>query len=359
MTIRLPFDRSATARAAATTSAAPADRPAGGSAHSPASARRRVLASAAALAALPLTAGVRAQSAYPVRPIRVIVPFPPGGATDNVARVVVKSMAPVLGQPMMIDNRGGANGRLGTELAAQAAPDGYTLLFGGIGALTIAPHLGKVPYDPAKDFTPISCLVFYDSVLVINPALPVNTVPELVDYLKRNGSKSNYASSGSGGPYHMAFELFKALAGVEATHVPYKGDGVAIIDLIAGNVQCMITSTSAALPHIRAGKIKVIASAGSRRTPVFPEVATIEEQGVRGYGLDTWGGLIGPAGLPPAIVDTLYDAVARVSGDKALQEGVLAQGGAWIGNRPAEFSQFLRVESEKWGKLIRDRRLTA
>ncbi len=330
--------------------------------------RRRVLRGALAagvplLAApfthMPLVGSARAQGAYPNRPIRVIVPFPPGGATDNVARVVVKTMSAILGQPMVIDNRGGANGRLGTELAAKAAPDGYTLLFGGIGALTIAPHLEKVPYDPAKDFTPISCIVFYDSVLVANPALPASNVPELIDYLKRNAGKVNYASSGGGGPYHMAFELFKALAGVDATHIPYKGDGLGIIDLAAGNVQCMITSTSAALPQIRAGKIKVLASAGSRRTPLFPDIGTIEEQGVKGYALDTWGGLIGPAGLPAPIVDTLYEAVAKASADKALQEGVLAQGGAWIGNRPAEFTRFLGVEYEKWGKLIRERKLTA
>jgi tripartite-type tricarboxylate transporter receptor subunit TctC len=321
--------------------------------------RREFLLGAGTLAAASLASPAFAQAAYPSRPIRLIVPFPPGGATDNVARVFVKSMSPILGQQMVIDNRGGANGRLGTELAAQAPPDGYTLLFGGIGALTIAPHLERVPYDPAKDFTPVSCIVFYDSVLVANAALPVSNVPELVEYLRRNGANANYASSGGGGPYHMAFELFKALAGVEATHVPYKGDGLALIDLVAGNVQCMITSTSAALPHIRSGKIKVLASAGSRRTPVFPDVGTIEEQGVRGYGLDTWGGLIGPAGLPAPVVAALHDAVVRAGSDKALQEGVLAQGGAWIGNRPAEFAAFLRTEHEKWGKLIRERRLTA
>ena len=321
--------------------------------------RRALLRGAAALVAGAAAVPLAAQPAYPSRTIRVIVPFPPGGATDNVARVVVKSLAAILGQPIVVDNRGGANGRLGTELAAQAAPDGFTLLIGGIGALTIAPHLEKVPYDPVRDFTPISCLVYYDSVLVITPSLPVANVPELVKYLERNGARSSYASSGSGGPYHMAFELFKALAGVDATHVPYKGDGLGIVDLMAGNVQCMITSVSAALPHIRSGKVRAIGCAGTRRSSSLPELATLDEQGVRGYALDTWGGLIGPAGLPANVVDALADAVARAGADKTLRDGVLSQGTTWVGNRPAEFSAFLRTESERWGRLIRERRLGA
>jgi tripartite-type tricarboxylate transporter receptor subunit TctC len=322
-------------------------------------ARRRILTGMAAATPLAIAASVGvAQTAWPVRPIRVIVPFPPGGATDNVARVLARSLSPALGQPIVIDNKAGANGRLGTELAAQAPADGYTLLFGGIGALTIAPHLEKVPYDPARDFTPISCIVYYDSVLVAHPGFAPNNVPELIDHLKRHGSRVNYASSGTGGPYHMAFELFKAMAGVDATHVPYKGDGLAIVDLAAGNVQCMITSTSAAMPQIRAGRVKVLASIGSRRTALFPDVATVEEQGLKGYAVESWGGLIGPAGLPPRVVETLHEAVVRVATEPALREGMQAQGGAWVGSRPGEFTAFLKSEYDKWGRLIRERRLS-
>ncbi|MFT3805079.1 MAG: tripartite tricarboxylate transporter substrate binding protein [Burkholderiaceae bacterium] len=326
--------------------------------------RRRLLrqaiavAGASAAGSLFTVPSARAQAAaWPSRPLRLIVPFPPGGATDNVARVLVKALSQSLGQQVVIDNRAGANGRLGTELAAQAAADGQTLLFGGIGPLTIAPHLDKVPYDPARDFTPVSCVVFYDSVLVANPSLPADDIRGLIAYLKRPDTRANYASSGSGGPYHMGFELFKALAGVEINHVPYKGDGPAIIDLAAGNVQCMITSTSAAMPQIRAGRIKVLASAGSRRAALFPEIGTIAEQGVPGYSLDAWGGLIGPAGLAPAIVTTLYEAVRQAATDPALAEGFAAQGGAFIGNRPDEFAAFLASEFRKWGQLIRERRL--
>ncbi|RZL65810.1 MAG: tripartite tricarboxylate transporter substrate binding protein [Variovorax sp.] len=320
--------------------------------------RRSLMLSLAGTAASALTARTSvAQQGYPQRPLRVIVPFPPGGATDNNARVIARSMSQSLGQSIVIDNRTGANGRVGTEAVALAPADGYTLLVGGIGALTIAPHLEKVPYNPLKDFTPVSCLVTFDTVLIVHPSLPVTDVPSLIDYLQRKGKDTNYASSGPGGPYHMAGELFKTMANVEMTHVPYKGDGAAIVDLMGGTVQLMFTSTSAAVPHIRAGKVKLIASGGSQRTRVFPDVRTVSEQGVTGYALDSWGGLFGPAGLSPQVVQTLYGAVEKGTQDAALQESISLQGGTWIASKPVDFERFLRAEHEKWGKLIRVRDL--
>ncbi|RYF74196.1 MAG: tripartite tricarboxylate transporter substrate binding protein [Comamonadaceae bacterium] len=320
--------------------------------------RRNFVASLAGAGALVRMAPVEAQGAYPQRPIKVIVPFPPGGATDNSARVIGRNLGQTLGQSMVIDNRVGANGRVGTEAVALAAPDGYTLLLGGIGALTIAPHLEKVPYDPLKDFTPVSCLVTYDTVLVVHPSLPVSSVPELIDYLKKNGERTNFASSGPGGPYHMAGELFKSMAQVEMTHVPYKGDGAAIVDLMGGTVQLMFTSTSAAVPHIRSGKVKLIASGSSKRTPVFPDVKTVDEQGVKGYALDSWAGLFGPANLPAPIVQTLHAAVRKGAQDAALQETILGHGSTWVASAPDDFARFVREEHAKWGRLVRERKLT-
>lgn len=331
-------------------------------------ARRRFLAgSAASLVgpgiALPLM--TRAGSArssdqgYPDRPVRVVVPFPPGGATDNVARVVAKGIGEVLGQSFIIENKGGANGRLGTELVVRAPADGYTLLFGGIGALTIAPHLERLPYDPVSDLKPISAVVAYDSLLLAHASLPVSNVPELVAYLKAHAGRVNYASSGGGGPYHMAFELFKALAGVQCTHVPYKGDGLAIVDLAAGNVQCMITSVSAAQPHLQSGRIRILASAGSRRVSRYPDLATIAEQGVAGYSLETWGGLFAPAGTPDARVGTVNRALLAALDGRGVREGMAGQGGTWIGEGPEAFAGFVEREHAKWGKLIRERGLTS
>lgn len=303
-------------------------------------------------------AAVGSQSAFPSKTIRVIVPFPPGGATDNSARVICKSMSSILGQSMVIDNRVGANGRIGTEAVAKSEPDGYSLLIGGIGALTVAPHLEKVPYDPVRDFTPIGGLVTYDTVLIVNPSLPVKSVGELITYLKRNGSKVNYGSSGAGGPFHMAGEYFKSLAKVDMTHVPYKGDGAAIVDLVGGNVQLMFTSTSAAAPHVRSGKVRLIACGSSHRTSVFPDVPTIEEQGLKGYALDAWAGLFGPAGLTEPVIKTLSSAVAKAGEDTELRAAVSAQGSTWLGTGPSEFGRFVRQQNAQWGQLIRERKLT-
>lgn len=299
-----------------------------------------------------------ADPAYPSSPIRFVVPFPPGGATDNTARLVTQHLAPILGQACVIDNRSGANGRIGAEAVARAKPDGYTLLLGGIGPLTIAPHLEKVPYDPETDFTPISCLVTYDTVLIVNPALPIQDVQGFIAYL-RSGQPVSFGSSGLNGPYHMAGELFKSLAKVDMLHVPYRGDGVAIVDLISGNIQAMFTSTSASISHIKAGSVRAIAAATSRRIPMLPDLKTVAEQGVTGYAVDAWAGLFGPGGLSPDVVQTLYAAVSKAFATQAVRNGVLTQGGNWVASSPTEFRSFLQAESARWGTLIRERKLKA
>ena len=296
---------------------------------------------------------------FPTKPIQLVVPFSPGGATDNSARLIVKYLSPTLNQPIVIDNRAGANGRVGAERVMSSRPDGYTLLMGGIGPLAIAPHLEKVPYDPFKDFTPISCLITWDTVLVVHPSVPATNVREFIEYLKKNGNNVNYGSSGQGGPYHIAAELFKAMAKVEMTHVPYKGDGTAIIDLVSGNVQVMFTSASAILPNIKAGRVRLLAGCDTRRSTLFPEVATISEQALPGFAADSWGGIFGPADMSSKVIEKIYSAIQTAFKDPQLRDGINAQGSQWIASNPGDFKAFLRKEYDKWGKVIREQGIKA
>lgn len=299
----------------------------------------------------------QSQEVFPSRPVKVVVPYSPGGGTDNVARILFDEMQRSLKQPFVIDNRVGANGRVGTELVARAPADGYTLLVGGIGPLTISPHLEKLPYDPDKDFSPITLLGTADSILIVNPALPIKNMPELLAYLRRDGAKVNFGSSGISGPFHMAGELLKTMAKVEMTHVPYKGDGAALIDLMGGSIQLMFTSVSAGLPHVKSGKVRLIASAGERRSLVFPDVKTIAEQGLPGFAADSWVGLFGPATVPRQTVDILHSAMVRILREESVRQQLLAQGIAPVGSTPAELKRFIKDEYDKWGLVIHERGL--
>lgn len=319
--------------------------------------RRQVLCGITAVAGSCAIPAVHAQQPYPTHPVRVIVPFAPGGGTDNVGRIMCEALQKALGQSFLVDNRVGANGRIGTEVVAKAPPDGYTLLVGGIGALTIAPHLEKVPYDAEKDFTPVTLLGTADSILIVGPNVPANNFTELLDYLRREGGKVSYGSSGPGGPYHMAGELLKAMAKVEMTHIPYRGDGAALIDLMGGQIQLMFTSVSAGLPHLKSGKVRIVAGAGERRTPIFPEIKTIAEQGLPGFSADSWVGVFGPAGMPTGVTETLHLAMANILADESVKQKLAAQGITALGWGPAELKKFVNGESEKWGKLIRERGL--
>lgn len=294
---------------------------------------------------------------FPSRPVRMIVPYSPGGGTDNVGRLMCDELQRALQQSFIVDNRVGANGRIGTDLVAKSAPDGYTLLLGGIGPLTIAPHLEHVPYDPDKDFSPITLIGTADSILIVNPSVPAENLPELLEYLRRSGGKANYGSSGLGGPFHMAGELLKTMAKVEMTHVPYKGDGAALIDLMGGAIQLMFTSVSAGLPHVKAGKVRIVASAGERRTPLFPDIKTIAEQGLPGFSADSWVGVFGPAGMPARTVEVLHSAMARILADEPVKQKLMAQGITPVGSGPSELKRFVKSEYDKWGQVIRERGL--
>ncbi len=315
--------------------------------------RRFALGALAALACSALAIGQSQAQTYPDKPIKLIVPFTPGGVTDNIGRVLAERMGRELGQGMIIDNRSGANGRIGTDAVAKAAPDGYTLLLGGIGALTIHPHMLKVPYDPVKDFVPISLVATNDVVIVINPKLPPKTPAELVAYVKANSGKMQYGSSGIGAPTHLAAELFKTRVGSDMVHVPYKGDSAAVMDVVAGNVDLSFSTVSATLSLIQAGKLRAIAMTGLKRSQSLPDVPTLDETVLKGFNTDTWVGLFAPAHTPDPIIKRLYEATKVALADPEVAKKLVAGGNNIVGNDTAQFRAFLDAESKKWGDVIR------
>jgi tripartite-type tricarboxylate transporter receptor subunit TctC len=311
--------------------------------------RRAVLG---AMLALGLADRASAQ-AYPTRPIKLVVPFTPGGVTDNIARVFCERMGRELGQQFIIDNRSGANGRIGTDAVAKAAPDGYTLLLGGIGALTIHPHMLKVPYDPVNDFIPISLIATNDVVIVINPKLAPTTPAELIAYLKVNPGKLQYGSSGIGAPTHLAAELFKSRIGADMIHVPYKGDSAAVMDVVSGTVDMSFSTVSATISLIRGGKLRPIAMTGLVRSQSLPDVPTLDESGLKGFNADTWIGLFAPAHTPTPIITRLYEATRISLADPDVREKLIAGGNNIVGSNTQEFTAFLAAESKKWGDVVR------
>jgi len=307
-----------------------------------------------AMAAVMLLPQLAAAQAYPNKPIRVIVPVPGGGTPDVVARMVAPGLSSLLGQQLVIDNRGGAGALIGTELAARAVPDGYTLFFSSPGPLTILPHVHKkVAYDPIKDFAPVSLISIGPFLLIAHPAVPVKTVKELIALARAEPGKLDYASAGNGTPNHLAMELFKSMAGVNMTHVPYKGAPQAVTDLIGGSVNLMFNSIPPVLPHIRSGRLKLLAVAGGRRSPQLPDVATISEAGVPGFEAITWFGLLAPAKTPKQIVARLNELLVKVVRAPDIKSRFEVLGYEVVGSSPQEFASFIRVESEKYAKAVK------
>jgi tripartite-type tricarboxylate transporter receptor subunit TctC len=305
-----------------------------------------------AAAALLLACGAGAQ--YPDRPIRFIVPQAPGSATDAVARILAPEMAKQLGQQVIVDNRPGGALTIGIDLVAKAAPGGYTIGMGPIGAMAITRHMvAKLPYDIERDLQPIALVTRGHLLLAASPSLPVTSVQELINYAKKHPGKLSNASSSNGSPGHVGGELFKYMAGVEIVHVPYKGGAMAINDLIGGQVQVMWESLNSIAPHARSGKVRPLAVSGARRSPGFPDLPTIAEAGVPGYEAGTWTGVIGPAGLPRPIVDRLNAAV-----NAAIRSPVFIERFAMIGDEPAggtpeEFGDLIRRDSAKWAEVVK------
>ena len=304
------------------------------------------------LMAFACSGGALAQT-FPTRPMKLVIPFTPGGVTDNIGRVFGERMGRELGQQFVIDNRAGANGRIGTDVVAKSAPDGYTLLLGGIGALTIHPNMMKGPYDPVNDFIPISLIATNDVVIVVNPRLPVRTPAELVAHLKANPGKLQYGSSGIGAPTHLAAELFKTRAGVDMVHVPYKGDSAAVLDVVSGTVDMSFSTVSATLSLIQAGKLRPIAMTGLVRSQSLPEIPTLDESVLKGFNADTWVGLFAPAHTPDPVIKRLYEATRVALADPDVRQKLVAGGNNIVGNNTEEFRVFLADETKKWGEVIR------
>jgi len=314
-----------------------------------------VLAAAVTIAAVALSAGAQTSSSYPTKPIRLVVPFPPGGATDIMARAVAQKLTDAWGQSVIVDNRPGAGGNIGSELVAKAAPDGYTLEMGTVGTHAINPSLyAKMPYDHVKDFVPVILVAGVPNVLVVNPSVPAKSVQELIAYAKANPGRLNFASSGSGTSIHLSGELFKLMAGVQMTHVPYKGSAPALQDLLGGQVQLMFDNLPPSLPQIKAGKLRALAVTTAARAPALPDVPTIAESGLPGFEASSWFGVLAPAGTPPAIVTRLNTEIAAWLATPEAREKMVAVGAVIAGGTPEDFARHIATETAKWAKVVQE-----
>jgi tripartite-type tricarboxylate transporter receptor subunit TctC len=305
---------------------------------------------AAALALLfPL--GTFAQS-YPRGPVHVILPFPAGGGVDAAGRILAQKLSESLGKPFLIENRGGANGNIGTEAAARSASDGATLLFTGAGFVTNPSLYKTVPYDPVKDFDPISLMALAPNVLVVHPSLPVKSVDELIALAKAQPGKIGFAGSGSGSTPHLAGELFNVMAGVQMVHVPYRGSGPAMIGLLAGEAPVMFLPAINAVPHVASGRLRALAVTSRERLAAMPDLPTVSESGLPGYESSQWYGLLAPAGTPPEVLDLLNARVANIMQSSDMKARMMNDGLVSIGGSREQFAAHIRSEIGKWAKVI-------
>jgi tripartite-type tricarboxylate transporter receptor subunit TctC len=315
-----------------------------------------VAAAAVTLSCAPVETLRAAETAasFPARSVRLVVPFTPGGSTDILARAIGQKLAEAWGQSVIIDNRPGAGGSIGMEMVAKAAPDGYTLVMGHVGTLAANPALyPKLPYDPVKDFAPITLIAMVPNVLVVGPAVPSQNVRELIALAKSKPGKLDYGSGGNGSAAHLATEYFKLRAGVDLQHIPYKGTAPALSDLLGGQIALMITGLPPVLPHVKAGKLRILGVASAQRLKGFPDIPTIAESGVPGYEATQWYGLLAPAATPKDIVVKLNRDAVKALKDPAVAERLAGEGAEPVGDTPEQFGAFIRSEIELWGKVIR------
>jgi tripartite-type tricarboxylate transporter receptor subunit TctC len=314
--------------------------------------RTILLAGLAACVALP--AGMASAADYPSRPITMVVPFAAGGSTDLVARIIAEKMTEDLGQTVIVENKAGAGGNIGAAAVATSDPDGYTILMGTIATHALNPAIMKdMPYDPVKSFAPISLLVLVPNVLEVNPELPVKSVQELIALLKSKPGEYSYASSGIGTPLHLSGELFKALAGVDMVHVPYRGAGPALNDVVAGQVPIMFDNLPSSTQFIKAGTLRALAVTTKTRSPSFPDLPTMEEAGVPGYETYTWNALFAPAGTPQAVVDRLNAAAVKAVKDPALQPRLADLSATVVGSSADELAKHVVLELAKWAPIVK------
>ncbi len=303
---------------------------------------------------------VFAQGKYPQRPVTLVVPTPPGGSTDFTARLIVEPLTRALGQPVIVDNRPGASGNIGNQFVARAKPDGYTLLVAYSGYQVGNPHLFKdAGWDPIKDFAPVAMVTRAPQVFAIHHALPVNSLQELIAYAKKNPGKLNYASSGNGSIQHIAGELFKQLTGTFITHIPYRGSGPAVQDLLAGTVDLHITTPASVVSHIKSGRLRALAVTSAKRLPSLPDVPTATEAGLKGYDLDSWFALYAPAGTPAAIVQQLNAEVNKILQMPEVRKKAEDSGTSVEAFTPAQLGEFTRKELDYWGGVIKSAKITA
>ena len=312
-----------------------------------------LLAIVAAAVGAPFTFAQGAAT-YPAKPVRLVVPFPAGGTTDILARAVAQRLSEAWGRQVIVDNRPGAGGNIGSDLVAKAAPDGYTLLMGTVGTHAINPSLYKnMPYDHVKDFAPVILVAGVPNVLVVNPSLPVHSVTELIAYAKANPGKLSFASGGPGSPHHLYGELLKSMTGIEMTHVPYKGSAPALTDLIGGQVQLMFDNLPSSLPFIKAGKLRALAVTSGARAAALPDLPTLAESGLPGFEASSWFGVLAPAGTPRDIVAKLNGAIAGWLASPEAKEKLLAQGAIAAGGTPEDFARHIGAETSKWAKVVK------
>lgn len=321
---------------------------------------RRIVVTASAVALCGLTGlGAQAQGAWPNKPVRIVVPFAPGGTTDILARAVAPELSRVFGQQFVVENKAGAGGNLGAEAVAKSAPDGYTLLMGTVGTHGINRALyPKLPYDPIKDFAPVTLVASVPNVMVVNAELAkannINTVQDFIKLAKSRPGKLNMASSGNGTSIHLAGELFKSQTGTFMTHIPYRGSGPALLDLVGGQVDVMFDNLPSAMQLIKGGKIKALALTSSTRSAALPDAPTIEEAaGLKGFEATSWFGLLAPAGTPPEVVNRIQQEVARALASPAINEKMVSQGAIPSGNTPAQFAALIDSEHKKWAQVVK------
>jgi tripartite-type tricarboxylate transporter receptor subunit TctC len=320
---------------------------------------RRLATAVVTLAALALALPVSAQSAWPSKPVRIVVPFAPGGTTDLLARALAPEFSKAFGQQFVVENRAGAGGNIGADVVAKSAPDGHTLLMGTVGTHGINKSLySKMPFDPQRDFAPITLVAGVPNVMVMNAekakARGINSVQDFIRYAKANPGKVNMASSGNGTSIHLAGELFKSMAGVYMTHFPYSGSGPALLGLLGGDMDVMFDNLPSSMPHIKAGKLKALAVTSSERSAALPDVPTVEQAaGLKGFEASSWFGLLAPAGTPPDIVNRLQQETAKALNVPAIKERLLAQGAIPSGNSPSEFAKKIDAEIRKWGPVVK------
>ena len=304
------------------------------------------------------TATVQAQTSdYPMRPVRIVVPSSPGGGTDILARLMAKKLAESMGQPFIVENRPGAGQALGINVVARAAPDGHTLLMAASAIVLNQVLSKKTPYDTLRDFAPVSLVATVSNVLVVHPSLPVKTEAELIDYAKAHPGVLNYSSAGTGTSPHLSMELFRSMAGITITHVPYKGTGPATVDVVAGQVQLSMPNLLTAMPHIKGGTLRALGVTGPRRASGLPNVPTIAEAGLPGYESVQWYGLMAPAGTPAPIVARLHLEIAKSLASTEMQAAMATEGADAVGNKPQEFAAFIKSEIDKWGKVVKTARI--